>query len=70
MDKEKSWGSNIYITQQHISKQGHKKRHTRTSYKNQGKNPSRRHKDYKHISTKQKSTQIHKENLGGLQERY
>ena len=33
-------------------------------------NPSRRHKYYKHICTQHKSTQIYKENLGGLQERY
>ena len=35
-----------------------------------GKNPSRRHKYCKYICTQYKSTQIHKENLGGLQERY
>ena len=34
------------------------------------KNPSRRHKHCKHICTQHRSTQIHKENLGGLQESY
>ena len=32
--------------------------------------PPRRHKHYKYICTQHRSTQIHKENLGGLQERY
>ena len=44
---------------------------TEEDFKNtQGKNPSRRHKHYKHICTQHKSTQVYKENLGGLQERY
>ena len=36
----------------------------------QVRNPPRRHKNYKHICTQQRSTQIYKEILGGLQERY
>ena len=36
----------------------------------QKKNPPRRHKYCKYICTQHRSTQIHKENLGGLQERY
>ena len=32
--------------------------------------PPRRHKHCKYICTQNRSTQIHKENLGGLQERY
>ena len=34
------------------------------------KNPPRRHKHCKYICTQHRSTQIHKQNLGGLQERY
>ena len=33
------------------------------------KNPPRRHQHCKYISSQHRSTQIHKENLGGLQER-
>ena len=36
----------------------------------QRKSPPRRHKHCKYICTQHRSTQIHKENLGGLQERY
>ena len=36
----------------------------------QRKNPPRRHKHCKYICTQHRSTQIHKENLGGFQERY
>ena len=43
----------------------------RRSLHNTGrKNPPRRHKNCKYICTHLMSTQIHKENLGGVQERY
>ena len=45
-----------------------KKGHGRTFQNTQGKNPSRRHKHYKHICTQHRIIQIYKENLGGLQE--
>ena len=51
-------------------KKDHKKRPRRSLHNAQGKNPSGRHKHCKHICTLNRSTQIHKENLGGLQERY
>ena len=41
-----------------------------TLYNTERKNPSRRHKHYKHICTQHRSTRIYKENFGGLQERY
>ena len=46
------------------------KRDQEGHFTTQGKNPSRRHKHYKYICTQHRSTQIHKENIGGLQERY
>ena len=46
------------------------KRDKRTLQNTQEKTPSRRHKHCKHICTQHRSTQICKENLGGLQERY
>ena len=53
-----------------IDFKGHKKRPRKTLHNTQGKNPPRRHKHYKHICTQHRCTQIHKENFGGLQERY
>ena len=47
-----------------------KKRAKRLIHNTQRKNPPRRHKHCKYICTQHRSTQIHKENLGGLQERY
>ena len=66
----KSWGSNTHIRQNRLQNKGNKKRHWRTLHNTQGKNPPRRHKHYKHLSTQHRSTQIYKQNLGGFQERY
>ena len=67
---EKSWGSNTYICQNRIQNKGYKKRPRRTFHNIQGKNQSRTHKHYTHVCTQHWSTQIYKENLGGLRERY
>ena len=67
---KKSWGSNTSMRQNRPQKKGHKERPRRSLHNTQGKNPSRRHKHCKHIYTQHRSTQIYKENLGGLQERY
>ena len=65
---KKSWCSNTHIRQNRIQKKGHKER-TRWSLHNpQRKNP-RRHKHCKYICTQHRNTQIHKENLGGLQKK-
>ena len=67
---KKSWGSNTHIRQIKLQNKNHKKRPRRTLHNTQGKNTSKRHKHYKHICTQHRSIQIHKENVGGLQERY
>ena len=67
---KKSWGSNIHIGQNTLQRKSHKKRPRRSLHNTQRKNPPRRHKHCKYICTQHSSTQIHKENLGGLQERY
>ena len=67
---KKSWGSNTHIRQHRLPKKGHKERPRRSLHNTQRKNPPRRHKHYKYICTQYRSTQTHKENLGGLQERY
>ena len=67
---EKSRGNNTHIRQNRLQKKGHKKRRRKSLHNTQRKNPPRRHKHCKHICTQHRSTQIHKENLGGLQERY
>ena len=67
---KKSWGSNTHIRQNRPQKKGHKERPRRSLHNTQGKNPSRRHKHCKYICTQNSSTQIHKQNLGGFQERY
>ena len=64
--EKKSQGCNTHIRQNRLQKEGHKKRPRSSLHNTQGKNPSRRHKHYKHICTQQRTTQIHKENLGGL----
>ena len=46
------------------------KRDRKGHHNTQKKNPPRRHKHCKYVRTQHRSTQIHKENLGGLQERY
>ena len=68
--KEKKAGVAILIRQNRLQKGSHKKKLRRSLDNTQGKNPSRRHKHCKCICTQHVSTQIHKENFGGLQERY
>ena len=68
--RKKSRGSNSHITQNRLQKRGHKGRPRRSLHNTQRKNPPRRHKHRKYICNQHSSTQIHKENLGGLQERY
>ena len=53
-----------------LQKKGHKKRPRRSLHNTQGENPPRRHRHCKYICTQHRNTEIHKENLGGLQERY
>ena len=53
-----------------FKKKGNKERLRRSLHNTQRKNPPRRHKHCKYTCTQHRSTQIHKENLGGLQERY
>ena len=53
-----------------FKKKDHKARPRRSLHNTQRENPPRRHKHCKYMCTQQRSTQIHKENLGGLQERY
>ena len=67
---KKSKGSNSHIRQNRHQKKGHKERPRRSLHNTQRKNPPRRHKHCKCICNQHRSTQIHKENLGGLQERY
>ena len=66
----KSRGSNTHIRQNRLPKKGHKERPRRSLHNTQRKNSPRRHKHCKYICTQHRSTQIHKENLGGIQERY
>ena len=68
--EKKGRGSNTHIRQNRLPKKGHKERPRWSLYNTQRKNPPRRHKHCKYIYTQHRSTQIHKENLGGLQERY
>ena len=63
-------GSNTHIRQNRLQKKGHKERPRRSLHNTHRKNPPRRHKHCKYIHTQHRSTQIHKENLGGCQERY
>ena len=68
--KKKSRGSNTDIRQSRLQKKGHKQRPRWSLHNTQRKNPTRRHKHCKYICIQHRTTQIHKENLGGLQERY
>ena len=61
---EKSQGSNTHIGQNRLQKKCHKKRPRRSLHNTQGKNPSRRHKHYKHICTQHRSIEIYKKNRG------
>ena len=68
--EKESLGSNTHIRQNRLQKKGHKERPRKSLHNTQWKNPSRRHKHCKYLCTQHRSNQIHKENLGGLQERY
>ena len=68
--EKKCRGSNTHIRQNRLPKKGHIERPRWSFHNTQRKNPPRRHKHCKYICTQHRSTQIHKENLGGLQERY
>ena len=68
--EKKSRGSNTHMRQNRLPKKGHKERPRRSLHNTQRKNPPRRHKHCQYIFTQHRSTQIHKENLEGLQERY
>ena len=66
---EKSQSSNTHIRQNRLQKKGHKEK-PRWSFHNTQRKNAPRHKHCKYICTQHRSTQIHKENLEGLQERY
>ena len=68
--EKKSRGSNTHIRQSRLQNKGHSERPRRSLHHTQRKNPLRRHKHCKYICTQHRSTHIHKENLGGHQERY
>ena len=67
---KKGQGSNTHIRQNRLQKKVHKEIPRRPLQNTQRKNPLRRHKHCKYICTQHRSTQIHKENLRGLQKRY
>ena len=67
---KKSWGSNTNIRQNRLQKKGRKERPRWSLHNTERKNPPRGHKHCKYICSQHRSTQIHKENLGGLQEIY
>ena len=67
---KRSRGSNTHIRQNRLQKKGHKERPRWSLHNTQRKNPPRGHKHCKYIHNKHRNTQLHKENLGGLQERY
>ena len=70
-EQEKKAGVAMLISDNiDFQKKGHKERPRRSLHNTHRKNPPRRHKHCKYICTQHRSTQIHKENLGGLQERY
>ena len=62
--------SNTHIRHNRLQKKCHKERPRRSLHNTQRKNTPRRNKHCKYICSQHRSTQIHKENLGGLQERY
>ena len=69
--EEEKAGVAILISEKNrVQKKGNKERPRRSLHNTQRKNPPRRHKHCKYICAQHRSTQIHKENLGGLQERY
>ena len=68
--EKKSRGSSTHIRQNRLQKKGHKERRRRSIHNTQRKNPPRKHKHCKYICTQYRSTQIHKQNRGGLPKRY
>ena len=69
--QEKKAGVAILISDKiDFKKKGHKESPRWSLHTTQKKNPPRRHKHCKYICSQHRSSQIHKENLGGLQERY
>ena len=60
-------GVAILISHKIDFKKGAIKRASRSLFNTQRKNPPRRHKHCKYICMQHRSTQIRKENLGGLQ---
>ena len=69
-EESKNQGRNTSIRQNRFLKKSQKERHRWSIHNTQEKNPPRRQKHCKYICTQHRSTQIHKENLGGFQERY
>ena len=67
---KKTQGSITSIRQNRFKNKGHKKMQRKPLNNSKRKNPSGSDKQCKHICTQHKSTQIYKENLKGLQERY
>ena len=65
---KESRGSNTPMRKNRFPKKGHKERPRRSLHNTQRKNPPRRHKHCKYICTQNRRTEIHTENLGGLQE--
>ena len=69
--QEKKAGVAILISDKiDFQRKGHKERPRRSLHNTQRKNPPRRHKHCKYICNQHRSTQTHKENPDGLQERY
>ena len=68
--KKKAGVAILICEKNRLQKKGHKERLRRSLHNTQRKNPSRRHKHCIYICLQHRSTHIHKENLGGLQERY
>ena len=68
MKKKKSRNSNTHIRQNRLKKRAIKR--DPEVHNTQAKDPWWRRKHCKYIFTQHRSTQIHKENLGELQERY
>ena len=65
--REKCRCSNTHVRKNRVPKKGHKERPRRSLHNTQRENPRGRHKHCKYICTQHRSTQIHKENLRGVQ---
>ena len=68
MDRKKSRDSHTHIRQNRLQQRAIKR--DPEVHNTQAKDPWWRRKHCKYIFTQHRSTQIHKENFGGLQERY